>query len=382
MITFCWVLTPLVFGYTFDTDCFDLILEESNNWKNTKHDNPTNNPPDDNSSNHQKGNPKNRLYPEDVLVTVTHLHMNQYNSGPVVTTIKSERKKIITTNIPTTLTYNYPASGSGYVNFNPRNLTLYFDGESVLASIGHLVDSYNGLSGNPPTTQEWLQCQTGSYLTFHEYDSLSSTGRKSHTWEKLEVKAAPPNTPYGPSYDDDCSIIGGIPNVSSQLERNTKGVASIEHIYRVKTRQGTFDSVLSEFKVDVERNSPVVVHLNHTVAESGYGFVGAAANPRNITFWLNESNSLVVAVAYLDQRHSFVVDHDEDTETWICPAGLDEDGEVPFCSFTSSSTSGVFSMRADVLKISLLELDHNGAAMTNYVSAAIVAVSVILSFLL
>ena len=351
LIFVCLAGIPLVFGSTIDSDCFDAIFEDTD----------------------QK---TDRFFPDDTLVTVTHLHMSQTNFGTVQTTIRSVDKKLIAKGIRSVLTYRYPSPGGSPLDYNPRNLTLHFDGTAVFAAIGHLLDSYNGLTGNPPYTQEWLPCESGSTLTFHEYVSQRSTGQRTHTWEKLEVRMSPPNTPYGPSYDNDCSTIGGIPNKIEPVEKgiNTRRVANVKHIRRVSTRQGTFDSVQSDRNVTVETNAPIVVSLNHTSASGDYGFDGAAVHPRNLTLWLNESTSLVATVAYLDQKHSFITDHAENTETWTCPTGLDKNGEIYFCSFTSFSTSGVYSMTADVFRIQLVDSDKSGATVTTgYISWLIVA---------
>ena len=146
MFAFCWISIPVVLCYTIDSDCFDKIFDENNSRTD-------------------------RFFPDDTLVTVTHLHKDLTS-----TTIRSVKKMILTKGIPTTISYRNPSSGIGFKDYNPRNLTLHFDGKNVVAAIGHLIDSYNGLSGNPPSQQEWLPCQNGSFLTFHEYVFLSSAG--------------------------------------------------------------------------------------------------------------------------------------------------------------------------------------------------------------
>lgn len=323
--TFLFVLVHLLqgtFSHTIDKDCFDSFFQPATNHS--------------------------RHFPNDVLVTVKHLHTKQQNFGSVMTTLKSTKSIILTRDEQTFMVYNYPHL-SNFKDYNPRHLTLLFNGEKVQAAIGHLKERYSSLSGSQ---QEWLDCEakeSDSFmtLTFHEYSSLLARVRTSSTREKLEIHVAPPNTPYGPSYDNDCSSIMGASAVSSKASLNVH----IKHLSRLWTASGTFYKLLSERNTTVVGGSSTVVHFNHTTAVNGYGFTGANANPRNMTLWVKEDGNLGVAIARLSQQHSFIVDHQENDEKWECPE-LEED-KIVFCSFSTYTTGKKFSFtsESDVLQV-------------------------------
>ena len=53
--------------------------------------------------------------------------------------------------------YRYPSS-SFFTDYNPRNLTLLYDGVNIYGAIGSLEDRY--FLGD--TTQEWHECETAT----------------------------------------------------------------------------------------------------------------------------------------------------------------------------------------------------------------------------
>jgi hypothetical protein len=94
---------------------------------------------------------------------------------------------------------------SGLTNYNPRNLTMFFDGHNVTAAIGHLKDKYSSFSDR---TQEWLGCESASlepghmaWMIFYEDQCWSW----SWSSEKLELEVERDYTPHGPNYDEDCA---------------------------------------------------------------------------------------------------------------------------------------------------------------------------------
>ena len=116
-----------------------------------------------------------------------------------------------------------------YFQVNPRNLTLYFDGENLYGAIGHLKDE-----DGENRKRNWLQCNTftnNAYgLEFYEYSYFRIRYRSYSYTEKLNVALLPFNTPRGPNYDDECAYFANA--FESKPNENVKMLVNVKHQIR------------------------------------------------------------------------------------------------------------------------------------------------------
>ena len=72
----------------------------------------------------------------------------------------------------------------------------------------------------------------------------------------------PLDTPFGPGYDSECAEAASSSAPASSVIGAKSVSVLVEHIGRLVSRTGTFDTLLSEANVTVEDSGPTTIQLN------------------------------------------------------------------------------------------------------------------------